>query len=308
MRYIDVQVNGYVGVDFNDPSTSPEEIERSARAMCSHGVSIAFPTVITASEQAMTACIRNLRQAISCFECSAKTFKGLHLEGPFISAEPGYVGAHPQRFAVAADSDLLSRLCDECGDLLALVTLSPEVDQHGLLTKLAVDRGARVAAGHTNASLEELDRCIAHGLSLFTHLGNGCPRLMDRHDNIILRALSRSEHLYYSLIADGHHVPKMLFQLLLRLLRPEQILVISDAISAAGLGPGTYRLGEREVRVGADLAARDASGEHFVGAASTMMDAEAWLTNTLAMTQPELEAILRSNAEKCFGFTDGPTG
>ncbi|GAB5404262.1 MAG: N-acetylglucosamine-6-phosphate deacetylase [Aureliella sp.] len=306
MRYFDAQVNGYVGVDFNDPSTRPEDIELAAQAMRDHGVAVAFPTIITASEQAMTACIHNVREAIGQFSCSAEIFKGLHLEGPFISSEAGYVGAHPKRFAIKADASLLERLCDACGDLLKLVTLSPEVDTRGELTELVVMRGSRVAAGHTNASVEDIDRCIEKGLSLFTHLGNGCPRLMDRHDNIILRAASRSDHLHFSLIADGHHVPRMLFEFLQRLLPLEQILVVSDAISAAGLGPGTYRLGEREVQVGADLAARDASGEHFVGAASTMRDAERWLTQTLELPVAELEAILQRNAEKFFGLSIDP--
>ncbi len=255
----------------------------------------------------MTACVGNLRCAIEQFDCSADVFKGLHLEGPFISPEPGYVGAHPKRFAISADVGLLERLCDACGNLLRLVTLSPEVDKSGQLSKLVTTRGARVAAGHTNASLDDLDRCIEAGLSLFTHLGNGCPRLMDRHDNVILRALSRSDKLHFSLIADGHHVPQLLFELLLRLLPIGQVLVVSDAISAAGLGPGTYRLGEREVKVGADLAARDASGEHFVGAASTMQDAEGWLSTNIRLGGDQLEAILRTNAEKFFGPSNDPS-
>lgn len=300
MRYFDAQVNGYVGVDFNDPQTKPEQIDDAAVAMQSHNVAVAFPTIITASEADMTRCISNVMQAIAKYDASREVFKGLHLEGPFISAERGYVGAHPRRYAISEDLGLLKRLCDCCGDLLALVTLSPEVDLSGRLTQCAVHRGAKVAAGHTNASLEDLDRCIDHGLELFTHLGNGCPPLMDRHDNIVLRALSRSDRLHFSLIADGHHVPHLLFGQLLKWVPLERLIVVSDAICAAGLGPGTYRLGEREVCVGSDLAARDASGEHFVGAASTMPDAQKWLTGSMQLETAVLEALLSENAKNFF--------
>lgn len=300
MRYFDAQVNGYVGVDFNDPQTTPEQVNDAAAAMRSGGVAVAYPTIITASEADMTQCIGTVMQAIAKYDASRDIFKGLHLEGPFISAEAGYVGAHPRRYAISEDVGMLERLCDRCGDMLALVTLSPEVDQSGRLTECVVQRGAKVAAGHTNASLEDLERCIGQGLELFTHLGNGCPRLMDRHDNIILRALSLSDRLHFSLIADGHHVPSLLFGQLLRWVPLERLIVVSDAICAAGLGPGTYRLGEREVCVGVDLAARGASGEHFVGAASTMLDARKWLTESMQLDSAILEAILYQNATNFF--------
>lgn len=300
MEYFDAQVNGYVGVDFNAPESTPEAINRAAVALQTAGVETAFPTVITASESEMQACIKNILTAIKNFEPASRVFKGLHLEGPFISREPGYVGAHPQRHAIDANPQLLERLCDACGDYLAIVTLAPEVDRQGELTGLVAQRGARVSAGHTDASLVDLDRCIEHGLSLFTHLGNGCPRLMDRHDNILYRVLSKIDQLHVSLIADGHHVPEMLFRRLLEWLPSDRLFVVSDCICAGGLGPGTYRLGEREVTVGDDLAARDASGEHFVGAAAGMQEAQSWLQNSLNLPVEKTAELLAKNATRLF--------
>jgi len=300
VEYFDTQVNGYAGVDFNSPESTPEQINQAAVALQKHGVGTAFPTVITASEPEMQACIANIVNSIKDFEAAQGLFKGLHLEGPFISREPGYVGAHPQRHAIDADTALLARLCDACGDYLAIVTLAPEVDLQGELTEHVTQRGARVAAGHTDAGLADLDRCIEHGLSLFTHLGNGCPRMMDRHDNIIYRALSRIDQLHISLIADGHHVPEMLFRRLLEWLPNDRLFVVSDCICAGGLGPGTYRLGEREVTVGDDLAARDASGEHFVGAAAGMREVEAWLRSSLNLPQQTTTDLLAKTANRLF--------
>src|SRR5690606_30704697 len=113
--------------------------------------------------------------------------------------------------------------------------------------------------------------------------------------NIIHRALRRADRLRYTLIADGFHIPEVLFRNLLEWVPIEHLAVVSDAISAAGLRPGTNRLAGREVRIGEDRAARDASGEHFVGSASTMRDADQWLTATLGLDAPTRCRLLRDH-------------
>lgn len=293
--YIDLQVNGYVGVDFNDPATTQQRIAEAVAAMRGEGVAAALPTVITASLDAMCQCIDNLRLAIESNPEVAAVFRGIHIEGPFLSPQPGYIGAHPVRHALASDPRALERLLDAAGPWAKLVTLAPEIDVDAALTGQCIQRGIAVAAGHTDASLSQLESCIDAGLSLFTHLGNGCPRLMDRHDNIIYRALRFYDRIHYSLVADGFHVPAVLFENLLEWVPSERLLVVSDAISAAGLGPGTYQLGERRVTIGADQAARDASGEHFVGAASSMRDADRWLERCLHLDENLRRQLLIEN-------------
>ena len=307
IKYIDLQVNGYVGVDFNDPSVTIEQIGEAAFAMQQCGVTTALPTVITASKEDMLACISNLVNAIRNDVTVASVFSGIHIEGPFLSPLPGYIGAHPAEHAQAEDGDLLRELCDACDGLARIVTLAPEVDLTGGMTAYCASQGIRVAAGHTDAGLEDLRRCIDAGLSLFTHLGNGCPRLMDRHDNIIYRALQFRDRISYSLIADGFHVPEILFRLLLDWIPHDRLIVVSDAISAAGLGPGTYRLAHREVTIGPDKAARDPSGEHFVGAACSMRDADEWLANQLGLSDDQRRNLLLINAGNFLNCADADT-
>ena len=299
-HYFDVQINGYVGVDFNDPGTSVEQVELAARTMQSHGVVTAFPTVITASEQTMTGCVANLLAAIQAGGAAGQVFRGIHLEGPFLSPESGYIGAHPKQHASPANLDLLKRLHEATEGFLRLVTLAPEVDQAGALTRYCVAQGVHVAAGHTNASLQELEVCMEQGLDLFTHFGNGCPPLLPRHDNILLRALAKRSQLRFTVIADGFHVPSLLFRHLLDWMPADRMAVVSDAISAAGLGPGEYPLGGRTVHVGADKAARDVSGDHFVGSAATMQDADHWLSTSLSLDDTQRQALLYDNAAKWF--------
>lgn len=298
MSYIDLQVNGYVGIDFNDPEVTVSQVHDAARAMVEHGVVAAYPTVITASVEAMCQCVKTIVAAIKADERTEAVFRGLHIEGPFLSKEPGYIGAHPVQHARASSIPVLERICDAAEGQVAILTLSPEVDVDGELTRFCVSRGILVAAGHTDASTEDLARCCDSGLSMFTHLGNGCPRLMDRHDNIIYRALQFRDRLSYSLIADSFHVPELLFRHLLDFIPNEKIVVVSDAICAAGLGPGEYRLGDRTVRIGPDKAARDPSGEHFVGAASTMRDADSWLEACLELDAAKRKQLMYENAKQ----------
>lgn len=296
--YVDLQINGFMGVDFNDPNTTQDQLRFAVHALHSDGVKAALPTIITAELSQMCRCISNLVQLVSQDALAGQLFAGLHIEGPFLNPTNGYIGAHPPEHALAGSLEPLERLLDACQGLARLVTLAPEVDSAGLLTKLCTARGCLVAAGHTDASLDDLHRCVDAGLSLFTHLGNGCPRMMDRHDNIIYRALRLRHQLTFTLIADSFHVPELLFRNLLDWVDHQRICVVSDAISATGLGPGEYRLGHRTVHVGQDKAAWDASGEHFVGAASSLRDADRWLSHCLGLDEELRELLLSTNAAK----------
>lgn len=281
--YVDLQINGFFGVDFNDPLATPEQLESSAAELAKIGVAAALPTIITGDLDSMCACIKNVVAAMSSHPFARQIFHGIHIEGPFISAVPGYIGAHPPEHAQRSSLSSLNKLLDAAQGKARLITLAPEVDDDGSLTREAVQRGCVVAAGHTDASLGDLQRCIDAGLSLFTHLGNGCPRLLDRHDNIIYRALSFSDQLSYTLIADGAHLPAVIFRNLLNWVDHQRLCVVSDSISAAGLGPGNYGIGSRKVTVGADKVAWDAEEGHFVGSASSMRDADVWLSQALGL-------------------------
>ena len=293
--YVDLQVNGYQGIDFNQPQRSVAELRFAADAMRRDGVKKALPTLITGSIKEMCACTHALRVAIESDHVCRELFAGIHLEGPFLSRKPGFIGAHPPQHALDANVHALDKLIEWGGGFVKLVTLAPEVDCGGAMTRYLVERDVTVSAGHTDASLDELDCCIEAGLKLFTHLCNACPPEMNRHDNIIYRALRRSDRLRYTLIADGFHVPKVLFENILNWVPRDRLAVVSDAISAAGLGPGVYRLAGREVSIGPDKAARDASGRHFVGSACSMRDADQWLIASLGLSEKERAALLVEN-------------
>ena len=158
------------------------------------------------------------------------------------------------------------------------------------LTRYLADQGILVSAGHCDPSLDQLRAAIQAGLSMFTHLGNGCPTLLHRHDNIIQRVLSLADHLWICFIGDGVHVPYDALGNDLRCAGSERSIIVSDGISAAGLGPGRYTLGSQTIDIGPDLVARAPDHSHFIGATATMPQIVARLEEGLGWTH---EAVLR---------------
>lgn len=267
---LDLQVNGYAGVDFNADSLTREQVHSACRQLQTDGVGGILATVITDQLPKMAERLAKLAGWIDSDPLVASVIPGLHIEGPFISPVEGYVGAHPPDAVRCADIDSVERLLEAAGGHARLVTLAPEMDEDARVTTALRSRGITVAAGHSNASLDELRRGIDAGLQLFTHLGNGCPGLLPRHDNIIQRVLSLSEQLYISFIADGHHIPAPALSNYLRRVPDEHIIIVSDAISAAGLGPGRFQLANQTVEVDEAGAAWSADRKHFAGSAATL--------------------------------------
>ncbi|MCC6509447.1 MAG: N-acetylglucosamine-6-phosphate deacetylase [Pirellulaceae bacterium] len=297
-RYVDLQVNGFMGVDFNDPKLDQASIIKAAKSMRDDGVESALATVITGPLEAMCACLANVARAIEADRQVAEVIGGLHVEGPFISRVKGYVGAHPADCVLGDDVAALDKLLQAGAGHVKLVTLAPEVDPQDKLVRHLVDRGILVAAGHTDASVDDLQRSIDAGLTLFTHIGNACPQHVHRHDNILQRAMSLAGQLKITFIADGWHLPSFVVKNLLRCATLEHLAVVSDAIAAAGLGPGEFQLGDRMVKVGSDKCARSPDGEHFVGAAATMADADHWLTNVVGLSAADRQTLLYDNPKK----------
>ena len=277
--FVDLQVNGYAGLDFNSDDYSQADLARLCDRLRNDGVHQILATIITAPLPQMIARIERLVSMIENDPGIASMIAGIHIEGPFISPEPGYVGAHPASAVRPAEIDLAARLLDAGRGHVKLVTLAPEFDDACHVTKWLTEKKIVVAAGHSNASLTCLQRGIDAGLRLFTHLGNGCPPALPRHDNIIQRVLSLADRISISFIADSHHVPCFALKNYLSLVPSENIIIVTDAISAAGLGPGRYQLGDQTVEVDEAGAAWSADRTHFAGSAATM---------------PQMVAVLKS--------------
>jgi N-acetylglucosamine-6-phosphate deacetylase len=223
---------------------------------------------------------------------------GFHVEGPFISAAPGYVGAHPPQHVQPANLDAMKRLVDAGRGDIRLVTLAPECDPNLKITSCFSRIGVLVAAGHCDPSLDQLRAAIDAGLSLFTHLGNGCPMTLARHDNVIQRALSLADQLTICFIADGIHVPYPALGNYLKITGVERTIFVTDSISAAGLGPGRYSLGGQMVEVDAEGATWSPDRSHLVGSAVTMRAMAARAQAALGLTATEIERLTSGNPRR----------
>ena len=300
--YFDLQVNGYGGVDFNQDDLPAEALNRACLKLREDGVNGILATIITEQLPVMQARLKRLVALRQEDELARQVIRGIHIEGPFLSPLPHYGGAHPRDAIIPATVEATKPLLDAAGGLTKLVTLAPECDEKFRTVRFLAGQGIIVSAGHSDVSFDDLRGAIDAGLSMVTHLGNGCPGTLSRHDNIIQRALSLRQQLWLCFIADGVHVPFFALANYLKL-AGERAIVVSDAMSAAGLGPGTYTLGRWQVTIDDSLAAWAPNKTHLLGSAVTMRRAAANLRTQLGLAEAEVDQLTRARAAALFGGT-----
>lgn len=300
--YFDLQVNGYAGVDFNTESLTLEGLQKACRKLVEDGADGMLGTIITEKIPLMATHLARLVELREQDPFIKQVMPGLHIEGPFLNETPGYRGAHPVDAIHPANEDEMKRLLDAAGGLTRIVTLAPERDPGLKVTRMLAKQGIVVSIGHANPTADELDAAIDAGASMWTHLGNGCPMQMHRHENVVQLALSRADKLWLCFIADGAHVAFPALGNYLKL-AGDRAIVVSDAIAAAGLGPGTYTLGSRwTLKIGEDLVARAPDGSHLVGAALAMAPAADRIRKELPHLAGNIEKWMVTNPRKAIGL------
>lgn len=235
---IDLQINGFSGLDFNTLPLTVTAIEKTAEALGKRGVTTFFPTLVTNSFEALEEMAEAFAAARRDSDYAYRAIPGLHLEGPFLSPEPGARGAHPPRFIVPPDWEAFQRLQDKAEGLIRVITLSPEWAEAPAFIRKATDAGVVVSIGHTMANSEQIRAAADAGAVMSTHLGNGSPPVMPRHPNFIWDQLA-DDRLTAGIIADGFHLPDAVLKVFFRA-KGERFFLVSDAVSLSGLKPGRY--------------------------------------------------------------------
>ncbi len=246
--FVDLQINGYGGTWFSDESITAEAVLETLEPHYQFGVTRLCPTLITNSFEGLAAGFAAIRSACDRSERANQMVCGCHLEGPYISAEDGPRGAHPRQHVRPADWNEFRKLQEISGDRIRLVTLAPEVENAIDFIKRAVATGVVVAVGHTAASPDQIRAAADAGARLSTHLGNGAASMIHRHRNVIFSQLA-DDRLSASLIVDGHHLPRDLVRMLIRVKSPQKSILTCDAAGWAGCPPGVYEntLGRSEI-------------------------------------------------------------
>jgi N-acetylglucosamine-6-phosphate deacetylase len=245
---VDLQINGYGGVEFNDPQLTAEKVRQVALSQDPFGVTVFLATCTTDALDVLARSFATIARAIREVPEVAARIPGIHCEGPYICPDDGPRGAHPKQHVRPPKWDEFQRLQDAAEGKIKLLTISPEYDAAPEVIRKAAASGVLVAIGHTKATGEQIRAAVDAGARMSTHLGNGAHPQIKRHPNYIWEQLAE-DRLVASLIADGHHLPPTVIKSMVRAKTPERIVLVSDLTSMGGLPPGKYQTGLGELEV-----------------------------------------------------------
>jgi N-acetylglucosamine-6-phosphate deacetylase len=274
--FVDLQVNGFAGVDLL--AADADGFRHVQRALAATGVQSWQPTLITAALEDTLRAVRTLTSTPTI--AGGARPLGIHLEGPFLA--PQRLGTHPAVHRRDPDLALLRELLGDGG--VTSVTLAPELPGASALLDELCSRGITVSLGHTDADADTAHVAFDRGARTVTHLFNAMTRFQPRAPGVAGAALSRDD-VVVQLIVDGHHLAPETVRIVAKV-AGGRFALVTDATAAAGLGEGTYQLGEVELHVRGG-AVRRADGT-LAGSALTMPAA---IANVVALGIPLPEAV-----------------
>lgn len=278
--FVDLHVHGGGGADFGG---GPAAVPAAVGVHRAHGTTRSALSLVSAPVGTLTGLVASLAPLVR----ADPLLLGIHLEGPFLS--PDARGAHePSALTVPAAAEVDALMTAADGALLQ-VTIAPELPGALDTVRRLVAGGVRVAVGHTAAGLDTASAAFDAGATLVTHAFNAMPGLAHRAPGPIGAALERPE-VVLELVADGLHVHPVIVAALFRM-APGRVALVTDAMSATGVGDGEYRLGDVEVRV-RDGAARLASG----GLAGSTLTQDAAIRTAVDAGVPLADAVLAATA------------
>jgi len=236
--WIDLQVNGLKGTNFSSPSLTPGTFSSACSEILHGGTAIFLPTMVTSPVKTYE---RNLRLMVRQIDSEKlwDRIPGFHLEGPFISPEPGFVGAHNPEYTQNPDPELLKKMQEWADGKIRILTIAAELKGADRLAKTAVKLGITVSIGHSNFNPENLKKMVFSGAKAITHLANGLPLTLAKFANPIWAALCEEE-LIGMFVGDGHHIPGDILKKMILAKGIDRTVIVSDASPLAGLKPGRY--------------------------------------------------------------------
>ncbi|WP_159887484.1 N-acetylglucosamine-6-phosphate deacetylase [Paenibacillus puerhi] len=295
--FVDVHIHGGFGSDVMD--ATKDALDTITRFHNSKGTTTILPTTVTQSREAIEAVLRAVRDYVRDGSPYARV-AGVHLEGPFIS--PKWPGAQNPSYIVNPQLDWLDAWTAEYPGLIKLVTLAPEREGALEAIRRLSEQGIAIAAGHTDATYDQVVEAIAHGLGHAVHTFNAMTGLHHRNPGVVGAVLTE-DAINAEVIADGHHVHPAGIKLLTKAKRSDNLLLITDAISAAGLGNGEYDLGGLPVIV-KDGVARLKEGNSLAGSTLTMIDALRFMVERIGLSVEEASRLGSRNPAKAIGLFD----
>lgn len=281
--FFDVHFHGAKGHDVME--ATPEALGTIGDFLAQHGTGGYLATTVTAPLEATLRSLAGLAKLVAQPPVPGQArLAGIHLEGPFLSHAKR--GVQPAEHLLAPDIATFERLFEAAEGRVRLMTLAPELPGAVELTAHATARGVRVSLGHSNATAAETRAAIAAGAVSATHTFNAM-RPLDHREPGILGIVLTDDTLYAELICDGIHVAPEMVKLWWRSKGPKRAMLVTDAMSAAGMPDGTYQLGGFAVEVagGRAMARGVLSG--------SVLTLDRALANFIEFTGAPLEEALR---------------
>ncbi|WP_028549873.1 N-acetylglucosamine-6-phosphate deacetylase [Paenibacillus sp. UNC451MF] len=298
--FIDVHVHGGYGHDFMDADA--EGLDEITRFHAHNGTSVMLATTVTASKADIDQVLSRVQSYREAGMPYAQLL-GVHLEGPYISAK--WPGAQNPQFIVPPQPAWLEDWTQRFPGLIKMQTLAPEsegaIDYIEALTR----QGIVAALGHTDASFDQVQLAAEHGLSHAVHTFNAMTRLHHREPGTVGAVLTNPA-IMAEVIADGHHVHPACIRLLAQMKGPDNLLLITDAMSAAGLGNGEYKLGGLDVIVNGGVA-RLKEGDSLAGSTLTMIEAFRYTVNEVGISVEHASRMASGTPARRLGI-DAETG
>jgi len=298
--YVDLQVNGHNGADFSSPQLTGDEVVRATEQLLAAGTVVFLPTLITASPELYRRNITLIRKAITKAGLP-RHVPGVHLEGPFLSSQPGAVGCHDPMFIQPPDPGVLDRILAETGNFIRLLTVAADQPGAENLIRHARNKGIAVSLGHHLADVEQIRRAADAGAQALTHLGNGVPNQLDRHRNPIWAGLA-DDRLTAMIITDGHHLPAEVIKCMIRVKGADKIIVVSDASPITGFPPGRYHALGNDAILEPNGKFHNPVKNCLVGSASTMAQCMTYLASLGILTPEELVMVSHNNPLRLIDY------
>ena len=268
--FFDIQVNGYKGSDYSADNLDAGQIQRIIRSLASSGTTQHLATIVTRPRGRIVENLRIIAKARRDSPMIREAIAGIHLEGPFISAEDGPRGAHDLSCIRDPDFGEFLEWQEAAEDLIRIVTLAPEKKGALEFIRKLTERGVIAAIGHTAAPPELIQEAVAAGCRLSTHLGNGSHATLPRLRNYVWEQMA-ADSLHASIIADSFHLPPAVVKTIARAKGMDRLILVSDVSQPGGYEPGLYRWGTLDVRV-FDDGHIGLSGSSFLAGAGHLLD------------------------------------
>jgi N-acetylglucosamine-6-phosphate deacetylase len=300
--WMDIQVNGYAGHDPNAADADASTTAAMVRALWPEGVSGSCITICTESERHILANLRAIAAACDADPLVAMSVVGIHVEGPHIAVDDGPRGAHPLRHVRPPDLAEYRRWQEAAGGRIRIITLSPEYEEAIPYIRAIVADGVVASIGHTSAGGDQIRAAVDAGARWSTHLGNGAHAIIPRHPNYIWDQLAE-DRLSAGFIFDGHHLPPAVMKTVLRAKGVERTVLVSDAVSIAGMPPGRYTLFDGgEVELFASGRLELAGTPLLAGAATALPTCVANAVRHAGATLSEAVRMVTANPARLLGL------